>query len=194
LHLFSDRQEALYIQQLVYFFCTYYVSWLHNMHKKYTNCCTYSASWWWANKCLKHVEAINHNQLKENSACCWYYWTEMQLSIMKLFLCQTNYFAEVISLSLETVTHRFCYNLKISHHHHYIFSHRLQNNILCTIVSIFIRYGRTKFRVPRSSTLLVIATELIGENKIILLAHYFTFHKVIALFFFKLLLSITSLS
>jgi hypothetical protein len=31
----------------------------------------YSTSWWWANKRSKHVEAINRNKLKANSASCW---------------------------------------------------------------------------------------------------------------------------
>jgi hypothetical protein len=35
----------------------------------------YSASWWWANKCSEHVEAINRNKLKANSASCWSYYT-----------------------------------------------------------------------------------------------------------------------
>jgi hypothetical protein len=35
---------------------------------KYTNCFIYSAFWWRANKCLKHVQAINRNKLKENNA------------------------------------------------------------------------------------------------------------------------------
>jgi len=55
-------------------------------------------------------------------------------------------------------------------------------------------YVRTKFHVPRSSTVLVIATQFVVKKKKIYLSHNFTFHKVIALFFLKLLLSIISLS
>jgi hypothetical protein len=43
---------------------------------KYTNFCIYSASWWWANKCSKHVEAIGRNKLKTSSASCWSYYTD----------------------------------------------------------------------------------------------------------------------
>jgi hypothetical protein len=35
-----------------------------------------STSWWWANKCLKHVEAINLNKLKVKSATCLSYYTD----------------------------------------------------------------------------------------------------------------------
>jgi hypothetical protein len=49
----------------------------HNTHTKHTNCCTYRASWWWAKKCLKHVEAINRNKLKANSASCRSYYTDI---------------------------------------------------------------------------------------------------------------------
>jgi hypothetical protein len=45
----------------------------HNTHKIY-QC---SASWWWANRCSKHVEAINRNKLKANSASCWSYYTDI---------------------------------------------------------------------------------------------------------------------
>jgi hypothetical protein len=38
---------------------------------------SYSASWWSANKCSKHVEAINRNKLKANSASCWSYYTDV---------------------------------------------------------------------------------------------------------------------
>jgi hypothetical protein len=40
----------------------------HKTHTRYTNCCTNSTSWWWANKYSKYVQAINHNKLKANSA------------------------------------------------------------------------------------------------------------------------------
>jgi hypothetical protein len=51
----------MHIKQLVYCFSTYYLSWL-----------LAGLEWnWWANKCLKHVEAINHNKLKENGGFCW---------------------------------------------------------------------------------------------------------------------------
>jgi hypothetical protein len=45
----------------------------------------YSTSWWWANKCSKHVEAINLNKLKANSASCWSYYTDgfLDLSCLK---------------------------------------------------------------------------------------------------------------
>jgi hypothetical protein len=41
------------------------------IHTKYTNCCTYSTSWWWANKCSKHVQTVNCNKLTANSASFW---------------------------------------------------------------------------------------------------------------------------
>jgi hypothetical protein len=76
------HQEALYIQQLVYlylFFCVLCrlaasrvgVELHFNTPKKYTSCCIYSASWWWVNKCSKHVAAINRNKLKANGASYW---------------------------------------------------------------------------------------------------------------------------
>jgi hypothetical protein len=49
---------------------------------KYTNCCIYSTSWWWANKHLKHVATINRNKLKANAASGWSYYTE-KTSILK---------------------------------------------------------------------------------------------------------------
>jgi hypothetical protein len=51
-------------------FCACYVGWLL-VGTKYTNRCIYSASSWWAYRCLKHVQAVNHNKLKTNSASCW---------------------------------------------------------------------------------------------------------------------------
>jgi hypothetical protein len=59
-------------QQLLYFVCIMSAGPANITHTKYTNCCTYSTSWWWANKCLKHVQAVNCNKLKANSATCWY--------------------------------------------------------------------------------------------------------------------------
>jgi hypothetical protein len=56
-------------------FCAYDVDWL--LAEKYTNFVIYNTSWWWANKCSKHVEAINRNKLKVNSAFCWPYYTEL---------------------------------------------------------------------------------------------------------------------
>jgi hypothetical protein len=44
---------------------------------KYINCFIYSAAWQWENKCSKHVEAINRNKLKANSASCWSYGTNI---------------------------------------------------------------------------------------------------------------------
>jgi hypothetical protein len=53
---------------------------------KYANCCIYSASWWWANKCSKHVEAINRNKLKAICASCWSYYTDTStLMLWKFF-------------------------------------------------------------------------------------------------------------
>jgi hypothetical protein len=46
--------------------------------------CTYSAFWWWADKCSKHVEAINCNKLKANSASSWSYYTEQGLCLQQL--------------------------------------------------------------------------------------------------------------
>jgi hypothetical protein len=53
----------------------------------------YNPSWWWANKCLKHVEAINHNKLKANDASCWSCYTDIlqcmvnkTLSVCNIFL------------------------------------------------------------------------------------------------------------
>jgi hypothetical protein len=60
-------------------YSAYYVGWqpADLIRTKYTNCCIYSASWWWAHKCLKHVEAINRNKLKANSASGWSYYTDI---------------------------------------------------------------------------------------------------------------------
>jgi hypothetical protein len=49
----------------------------HNMYTKYTNCCTYSTSWWWAKKCSKHVEVINRNKQNVDSAYCWTYYADI---------------------------------------------------------------------------------------------------------------------
>jgi hypothetical protein len=70
-------------------FCAYYFIWLlagmeqkcnqpaDIIHTKYTNCFIYSDSWWWANKCSKHVESINCNKLIAFSAPCWSYCTDI---------------------------------------------------------------------------------------------------------------------
>jgi hypothetical protein len=81
-HLFAHHQEALHVQWLVYFVCIMsadcYHSWSGTaVPLQYTNCCVCSASWWWTNKCSKHVEAINRNKLKENSASCWSYYSDI---------------------------------------------------------------------------------------------------------------------
>jgi hypothetical protein len=94
-------------------FCVYYVSWQlvgltllaasrqHNIHKQYTNFCIYSTSWWWAIKCSKHVEAINLNKLKANSATCctdilrctvnkllnFSFFLSLSLSLMCMYVC-----------------------------------------------------------------------------------------------------------
>jgi hypothetical protein len=47
------------------------------INTQYTNCCTYSASWWWANKYSKHVEATNRNKLKTNSVSSSSYYTDI---------------------------------------------------------------------------------------------------------------------
>jgi hypothetical protein len=38
--------------------------------------------WLWANKCSKHVEALNRNKLKANGASCWPCYTEYLISII----------------------------------------------------------------------------------------------------------------
>jgi hypothetical protein len=59
----------------------------HNTHKIYQLLHIYSASWWWANKCSKPVEAINHNKLKANSATCWSYYTDILRCTVNKTLC-----------------------------------------------------------------------------------------------------------
>jgi hypothetical protein len=44
-----------------------------------------SASWWWANKCWKHVEAINRNKPKASSAFCWSYYADNNVYFIKFF-------------------------------------------------------------------------------------------------------------
>jgi hypothetical protein len=46
------------------------------IHTKYTNRCVYSGSWWWADKCLKHVVDIDRNKLKASSVSCWCSYTD----------------------------------------------------------------------------------------------------------------------
>jgi hypothetical protein len=79
----SQVVGLMWIVTTIDIFCVYDI-----IHTKYTNC-IYSASWWWANKCSIHVEAINHNTLKAKPVhlvgpiVLIYYdaWTKKKLSL-----------------------------------------------------------------------------------------------------------------
>jgi hypothetical protein len=79
----QNQLAALFAKKFVtcYMFWAYYVGWLlavswHNT-QKCTNCYIYSACWWWANSCSKHVAAVNRNKLKANGAHCWSHYADM---------------------------------------------------------------------------------------------------------------------
>jgi hypothetical protein len=83
----------------------------HKTHTKYTNYCTYSASWWWANKCSKHVEDINRNKLKVNSASCWSYCTDiLRCTVNKTLSLTMQYIKRNINLASNVHIHEmpFC--------------------------------------------------------------------------------------
>jgi hypothetical protein len=82
-------------------FCACYVSWLLAglEWNQYTNGCICSASWWWANRCLKNVEAINRNKLKANSASCW------SVTLTYSVTC----FQSVIPTHFRPIDHRYSY-------------------------------------------------------------------------------------
>jgi hypothetical protein len=74
------------------------------------------ASWWWASKCSKHVEAINGNKLKANSASCWSYYTDiLQCTVNKtlrncvsrdfLFLLSVFIILSGVQSNLDIVSH-----------------------------------------------------------------------------------------
>jgi hypothetical protein len=74
--IFSSSGGTEYTEICI--FCTYYVAWLlvaDITRTKYANCCICISSWWLANMCSKHVQAINHNKLRPDTASCWCYYT-----------------------------------------------------------------------------------------------------------------------
>jgi hypothetical protein len=74
-------------------FCAYYFSWLPHpveiVREKYTSCCIYSAFWWWANTSW-HVEAINRDNMKVNSASCWSLYNDLIQHWFNLNLYRSN--------------------------------------------------------------------------------------------------------
>jgi hypothetical protein len=79
-------------------FRAYYVSWLLQALEwsstKNTNL-IYNTSWWWACKCSKHVDGINRNKLKANSASFWSYYTDiLRCMVNKPLRCSKSLKAE----------------------------------------------------------------------------------------------------
>jgi hypothetical protein len=74
-HLFTHHQEVLCMQQLVYAVPP-------NGEQ---------------NRCSKHLEVINHNKMKANSASCWSYYTDTLRCTVKKTLCNV-FIRDVVSL------------------------------------------------------------------------------------------------
>jgi hypothetical protein len=83
----------------------------HKTHTQHTSCCIYSASWWSASKCSKHVEAIDRNKLKANTASCWYCCTDiLRLMANKTLSLTMQYTKRNINLASTVHIHEmpFC--------------------------------------------------------------------------------------
>jgi hypothetical protein len=117
--LIGHHQKVPYIQKLVNFLrimsACCYQGWSgtrctptlvaasrNNTHKIY-QICICSTFWWWVNKCWKHVQAINRNKLKPNSASCWSYHTE-HLGTFTQQLEKNNYSFFIFAPVCETAT------------------------------------------------------------------------------------------
>jgi hypothetical protein len=75
--LFAHHQEVLYVQQLEWnSIPTVLAASQHNTHKIY-RLLYIKYLLMMSKKCSKHVEAIDRNKQKVNSASCWYCCTDM---------------------------------------------------------------------------------------------------------------------
>jgi hypothetical protein len=107
-HFITHRKVVLYISKLVYFVLI-----------MSAGCYIYSASWWWANKCSKLVEADNRNKLKAHSVYCWSYYAD-------ILWCTVNkiYTLHLFNKSYENFKDKEAYNI-------YTFIYIYQRDILC---------------------------------------------------------------